>query len=87
MDLAACAGAASYVVLLFSCNGLFPPSYPADRGFSDIGAACWMSGRLSVCDVPCGNSPQEAMTQARARCKEKQQHGCPITATVPVAGL
>jgi hypothetical protein len=54
--------------------------------FSNIGAACWMSGRLSVCNVACGNSPQEAMAQARTRCEDKQQHSCPITATVPVAG-
>jgi hypothetical protein len=53
---------------------------------SDIGAACWMSGKLSVCDVACGNSPQQAVNQARARCEDKQQHGCPITATVPIAG-
>jgi hypothetical protein len=58
----------------------------ASDKFSDIGAACWMSGNLSVCDVACGNSAQEAVTQARSRCEEKQQHGCPITASVPVAG-
>jgi len=54
--------------------------------FSDIGAACWMSDRLSVCDVACGNSPAEALARARTRCEEKQQHSCPITATVPVSG-
>lgn len=54
--------------------------------FSHIAAACWMVGKLSVCDVACGNSPAEALTQARARCEDKQQHSCPITASVPVSG-
>jgi hypothetical protein len=54
--------------------------------FSDVGAACWMSGKFSVCDVACGNSPAQAVISARARCEEKQQHSCPITATVPVSG-
>ncbi|MDR3532660.1 MAG: hypothetical protein P4L90_19170 [Rhodopila sp.] len=58
----------------------------ASDKFSDIGVACWMSGKLSVCDVGCGNSPNEAVVQARARCEDKQQHSCPITATVPVSG-
>jgi hypothetical protein len=53
---------------------------------SDIGVACWMSGKLSVCNVACANSPQDALVQARARCEDKQQHDCPITATVPVSG-
>jgi hypothetical protein len=41
MDLAACAGAASYVVLLFSTNGLFRLSYrlTADKGCIDTNAA------------------------------------------------
>jgi hypothetical protein len=54
--------------------------------FSHIGAACWMSGKLSVCNVGCGNSPQEAVTQAKARCEDKQLHSCPITASAPVSG-
>ena len=53
---------------------------------SVIGAACWMSSKLAVCDVACGNSPQEAAAHARARCEDKQQHSCPITATLPVSG-
>lgn len=53
---------------------------------SDIGVACWMSGKLSVCNVACANSPQDAVVQAKARCEDKQQHSCPITATVPVSG-
>jgi hypothetical protein len=53
---------------------------------SEIGVACLMSGKLSVCDVGCGNSPAEAVTRARARCEEKQQNSCPVTATVPVSG-
>jgi hypothetical protein len=52
---------------------------------SDIGVACWMSASLSVCNVACANSPQDAVAQARARCEDKQQHSCPITATVPVS--
>ena len=57
----------------------------SDR-FSDIAAACWVSGKLSVCDVACGNSPGEALTLAQARCQDKQQQSCPVTATVPVSG-
>ncbi|HEX3573775.1 MAG TPA: hypothetical protein VHU42_04165 [Rhodopila sp.] len=53
---------------------------------SDIGVACWMSGKLSVCNVACADSPQDALVRARARCEDKQQHDCPITATVPVSG-
>jgi hypothetical protein len=53
---------------------------------SDIGVACWMSGTLSVCNVACANSPHDALVQARARCEDKQQHSCPVTATVPVSG-
>jgi hypothetical protein len=58
----------------------------ASDKFSDIGAACWRSGKLSVCDVGCGNSPAEAVVQARSRCEDKQQQSCPVTATVPVSG-
>jgi hypothetical protein len=54
--------------------------------FSDIGAACWMSGKLSVCNVGCGTSPADAAAQARSRCEDKQQHSCPVTASVPVSG-
>jgi hypothetical protein len=54
--------------------------------FSDIAASCWMAGRLAVCDVACGHSPAEAIAQAKARCEEKQEHSCPLTATVPVSG-
>jgi hypothetical protein len=57
----------------------------SDR-FSNIAAACWMSGKLSVCNVGCGNSPEQAVARARARCQDKQQHICAITATVPVSG-
>jgi hypothetical protein len=58
----------------------------ASDKFSDLGAACRMAGRLAVCDVVCGNSPGEALAQARARCEGMQQNSCPITATVPVSG-
>lgn len=53
---------------------------------SDVGVACWKSGKLAVCDVGCGASPEQALLQAKARCEDKQQHSCPITATVPVSG-
>ena len=53
---------------------------------SDIGVACWKSGKLAVCDVACGTSPEQALLQAKARCEDKQQHSCPISATVPVSG-
>lgn len=52
---------------------------------SDIGVACWMAGKLSVCDVACGNSPEESLSLARGRCEDKQQHSCPIIATLPVS--
>jgi hypothetical protein len=54
--------------------------------FFDIGAACWMSGTLSVCDVACGSTPAEAVARAKTRCEDKHQHSCPVTATVPVSG-
>lgn len=54
--------------------------------FSHIAAACWMAGNLSVCDIGCGNAPQEAVAQAQSRCQDKQQHSCPITASVAVSG-
>lgn len=54
--------------------------------FSDIAASCWTSGKLSVCDVACGQSPEEAVSRARDRCQEKQQQSCAVTATVPVSG-
>jgi hypothetical protein len=53
---------------------------------SDIGVACWNAGQLSVCNTVCANSPQDALAQAKARCEDKQQHSCPITATTPVSG-
>ena len=58
----------------------------ASDTFSDIAAACWTSGKLLVCDVACGNSPDEAVARARTRCQDKQQQSCPVTATVPVSG-
>jgi hypothetical protein len=53
---------------------------------SDIAAACWQSGHLSVCNVGCGNGPKAAVAAAIARCQEKQERSCPITATLPVSG-
>lgn len=53
---------------------------------TDIGVACWMAGKLPVCDVACGNSPNAAVSAARTRCNEKQQRDCPVTATVPISG-
>jgi hypothetical protein len=58
----------------------------ASDKFSHIGVACWTSGKLSVCNVGCGNSPAEAVTQARARCEDKQQQSCPLSASLPVSG-
>ena len=54
--------------------------------FSDIAAACLTIGKLSVCNVACGQSPEEAASRARDRCREKQQQSCPVMATVPVSG-
>jgi hypothetical protein len=53
---------------------------------SDIGVACWSTGKLSVCNVACGNTPEDAVAQARARCEDKQRRSCPISASVPVPG-
>lgn len=53
---------------------------------SDIAVACWMAGKLPVCDVGCGNSPPEAVAAARTRCEEKHQRTCAITASVPISG-
>jgi hypothetical protein len=58
----------------------------ASDNASDIGVACWTSGKLLVCDVACGNSPKEAKASAQARCQDKQQQSCPVTASVPVSG-
>ncbi len=52
---------------------------------SDLGVACLTGGRLAVCNVACGRSPAEAQALARTRCEDKQQHSCPVTASVPVA--
>ena len=52
---------------------------------SDLGVACLTAGRLAVCNVACGRSPAEAQALARTRCEDKQQHSCPVTASVPVA--
>jgi len=53
---------------------------------SDIGLACWSAGGLQVCNVGCGDGAKDAVAQARARCEDKQQRSCPITASVPVSG-
>lgn len=49
-----------------------------------IGLACWKSDTLDVCSVGCGNSEAEAKTQARARCEDKHQQSCRVTAVAPV---
>jgi hypothetical protein len=51
---------------------------------SDIGVACWQSGRLQVCGAACGDSPGEAIAAAVSRCEAKHQHQCPITGSLPV---
>lgn len=53
---------------------------------SDIGIACWSAGTLHVCNVGCGNGAAQAMQEAKARCEEKHQRGCPIIGSVPVSG-
>jgi hypothetical protein len=57
----------------------------SDRA-THIALSCWMSNGLAVCDAACGNSPAQAETAAKARCEDKQQRSCPITASVPVPG-
>ncbi len=60
----------------------------ASRCLSDkareIALACWMAGGLAVCNVGCGDTSEAAEQSARARCEDKQQHSCPVTASVPV---
>jgi hypothetical protein len=53
---------------------------------SQIGVACWSAGKLEVCNVACGETPDQAVKEARARCEDKQQRACPITGSAPVAG-
>ena len=50
-----------------------------------IAAACWMAGRMPVCNVSCGMSPADAVSRAKARCEDKQQQTCPVTAWVAVS--
>jgi len=49
-----------------------------------IGLACVRRGALDVCSVACGMTEDEAKAQARARCEDKHQDACPITAAAPV---
>jgi hypothetical protein len=53
---------------------------------AQIALACWMSGGLAVCNVGCGDTAEAAKQSAKARCEDKQQHNCPVTASVPVLG-
>lgn len=52
---------------------------------SHIAAACWLSDKTPICNVACGGSPAEAISRAHARCEDKQQRSCPISASVPVS--
>ena len=49
-----------------------------------IGLACWKSDTLDVCSVGCGTSEADAKAQARARCEDKHQQSCRVTAVAPV---
>jgi hypothetical protein len=49
-----------------------------------IGLACWKSDTLDVCSVGCGNTEAEAKAQAQARCEDKHQRSCRVTAAAPV---
>lgn len=51
---------------------------------SDIGVACWRSGRLEICGTGCGDSPESAIAAAVNRCESKHQKSCPITGSLPV---
>jgi hypothetical protein len=51
---------------------------------SQIGVACWNAGKFDVCNVACGNTPEEAMQAARNRCEGKHQKSCTITGALPV---
>jgi hypothetical protein len=55
----------------------------SDRA-SQIGIACWKSGKLDVCNVACGVTAGDAITAARTRCEAKQETSCNITGAVSV---
>ncbi|MBS0640100.1 MAG: hypothetical protein JSS43_09525 [Proteobacteria bacterium] len=50
-----------------------------------LGAACWMNGVAAICNVGCGNSIQEALNAARARCQQVQGRSCPASVAVAVS--
>lgn len=52
---------------------------------SHIALACWSNGTLSICNVGCGETPEEAVAQASSRCEDKQQHSCPVAASAPLS--
>lgn len=51
---------------------------------SDIGLACWNSGKFDVCNVGCGATASDAILAARKRCEAKHLKTCTITGAVPV---
>jgi hypothetical protein len=56
----------------------------ASDTFSHIGIACRKSGDLSVCNVGCGRSAEDARQQALARCAEKQQNPCDTAGSIEI---
>jgi len=55
----------------------------SDR-YSHIGVACWKAEARDVCNVSCGQTEEEARSQARVRCESKHQRSCEITGVLPI---
>ena len=51
---------------------------------TDIGIACFHSGKIDICGVGCGFGPDEAIKAAVARCESRHQRSCPVTGSLPV---
>ena len=51
---------------------------------SRIAIACVREGKLDVCNVGCGQTADDAIRAAQARCEAKHRKACAITASVPV---
>jgi hypothetical protein len=51
---------------------------------SQIGIACWSTGKFDVCNVSCGQTAAEAQLGARNRCEAKHERQCNILGSLPV---
>lgn len=55
----------------------------SDR-FTHIGIACWKAEGMDVCNVGCGQSGDDARSEARQRCEDKHQRSCAITGAMTI---